>query len=132
MSKELFWLVCSVGVTSLYWVPYVLNRLVVRGLKGLLANPLPTDKPLSAWAQRAKQAHANEIENLAAFAPAVIVVHMLNRGDALTAGACALYFASRLIYFFVYTAGIPGLRTLAFTGGWIGIALLVARLFGAL
>jgi uncharacterized MAPEG superfamily protein len=30
----------------------------------------------------------------------------------------------------VYTAGIPVLRTLAFFAGWVGTAMLVARLAG--
>ena len=60
------------------------------------------------------RAHANAVENLVIFAPA--------------ATACALYFFSRLVHYVTYTAGIPGLRTLAFFGGW-GV-ILVLRLPG--
>ena len=31
MTTELFWLTLSVFVTSLFWVPYILDRMAVRG-----------------------------------------------------------------------------------------------------
>ena len=130
MSKELYWLALSLAACSLYCFPYVLNRIAVRGIGGTLANPSPQDKPLAAWAQRAQAAHANAVENLVAFAPAALAVHMLGRGDALTAGACAVFFFARQIHFLAYTAGIPGVRTLAFFAGWGGIMVLVGRVLG--
>ena len=132
MSREIFWLTLTLGMTLLFWVPYVLNRMIVRGIGGTVANPAATDLPLAAWAQRAKAAHANAVENLAVFAPAALAVHVLDVGDSMTAFGCALYFGSRLVHFIVYTAGIPVVRTLAFTGGWVGTVILVARLMGLL
>jgi hypothetical protein len=32
MSKELFWLTLTVAMTGLLWVPYVLERITVRGV----------------------------------------------------------------------------------------------------
>lgn len=130
MSRELYWLAWTLAMTALFSFPYVLNRLAVRGLGGVIANPSADDKPLAAWAQRAQRAHANATENLVLFAPAVLAVSFTQRGDGLTATACALYFASRGVHYVVYTFGIPGLRTLAFFGGWIAIAILVLRLLG--
>lgn len=132
MSKELFWLALTLGMTALFMFPYVLNRVAVRGLMGTMGNPSASDKPLAEWAQRAQRAHANAVENLVLFAPAAIAVHVAGLGNSLTATACALYFFSRLAHFIVYTLGIPGLRTLAFFGGWAGIAILVLRLLGVL
>lgn len=131
MSADMYWLSLTLAATALFWFPYVLNRIVVRGLVGTMSNPSANDKPLAEWAQRAQRAHANATENLVLFAPAVLAVQVLNRGDSLTATACAIYFFSRLAHYIVYTAGIPFVRTLAFFGGWIGIAILVARLLGA-
>jgi hypothetical protein len=34
MSAELFWLVLTVAMTGLIWVPYILDRIMVRGLMG--------------------------------------------------------------------------------------------------
>ena len=101
MSTELHWLTLTLGLTLLFWVPYVLNRAAVRGIGGTFANPRADDAPLAPWAQRAKAAHANAIENLAVFAPAVVAVHALNLGNGMTGLACALYFWSRLAHFVV-------------------------------
>lgn len=130
MTRELFWLALSVLACALYAFPYVLNRMAVRGIGGALANPRPGDKPLAAWAERAKAAHANGVENLVAFAPAALAVHVLGRGDSLTATACAVYFISRQVHYLAYTAGVPGVRTLAYFGGLGGILVLVFRVLG--
>jgi uncharacterized MAPEG superfamily protein len=118
-------------MTSLMWVPYVLDRVMMRGLTGAMANPSPTDKPQSPWAQRLMAAHVNAVENLVIFAPLVLATQDLNVNIA-TAGttfACQLYFYSRLVHVIVYTLGIPVLRTLAFVGGFIAQAILVLALF---
>jgi len=130
MPRDIHWLVLTLGMTALFWVPYVLNRMVVKGLWGTFANPTAADPPLAPWAQRACAAHSNAIENLAVFAPAALAVHALGVGDALTDTVCAIYFCSRLAHFLVYTAGIPVLRTLAFFGGWGATVVLVLRLLG--
>lgn len=130
MNNDLYWLSLSLGATALFWLPYVLDRVAVRGVMGTLANPSADLAPQSPWAQRAKQAHANAVENLAVFAPAVLAAHALGLGAGLVVFACQLYLFSRLLHFLVYTAGIIGLRTLAFTGGWIATLLVVLRILG--
>ena len=132
MSKEIFWLAATTLMTGLFWLPYVLDRIAVRGLIGALANPADTDAPQSAWAQRAMRAHANAVENLVIFAALVLSVVVLERGSELTALACLGYFLARLTHFFVYTAGIPVLRTLTFAAGWAAQVALVLVLFGVL
>ena len=130
MSKELYWLVLTAAMTGLLWVPYILDRIMVRGPMGATANPSPTDKPQSAWAQRMIAAHANSVENLVVFAPLVLTAQALNIHTASTAFACALFFWCRLIYVAVYTAGIPVVRTLAFAGGFVGQAILALAIIG--
>ena len=130
LTKELLWLTLTVAMTGLLWVPYILDRIMVRGAMGATANPSPTDKPQSAWAQRMIAAHTNSVENLVVFAPLVLTAQALNIHTASTAFACALFFWCRLIYVAVYTAGIPVVRTLAFAGGWIGQMILVLAIFG--
>ena len=129
MSKELYWLVLTVAMTGLFWVPYILGRITVRGLMPTMANPSPSDKPQVAWAQRMMAAHTNAVENLVIFAPLVLVTQQLSIATPATAFACALYFWSRLVHVVVYTLGIPVLRTLAFAGGFVAQALLVLAIF---
>jgi uncharacterized MAPEG superfamily protein len=130
MSHELFWLVMTAAMTGLMWIPYILDRIMVRGVFGAMANPTADAKPQSPWAQRLMAAHINAVENLAVFAPLVLAAQDLNVNIA-TAGttfACQLYFYSRLVHVVVYTLGIPVLRTLAFLGGFIAQVLLVLAL----
>src|SRR4029078_5801755 len=130
VSGELKWLTLTVIMTGLLWVPYILDRIMVRGTMGAMANPSPTDTPQSAWAQRMNAAHANTVENIVVFAPLVLTAQALNIHTASTAFACALFFWCRLIYVAVYTAGIPVVRTLAFTGGFVAQVMLVLAIFG--
>jgi uncharacterized MAPEG superfamily protein len=129
MSTEIFWLVLTVAMTGLFWVPYILDRTMVRGLMGAMANPSPADKAQSPWAERMMAAHTNAVENLVIFAPLVLVIQVLSIATATTAFACALYFWSRLAHVVVYTLGIPGLRTLSFAAGFVAQALLVLAIF---
>ena len=129
MSTELFWLVLTVAMTGLFWVPYILDRIIVRGLIGAMANPSPGDKAQSPWARRMMAAHTNAVENLAIFAPLVLTARALSIATAVTAFACALYFWSRLAHGVVYTLGTPVLRTLSFAGGFVAQVLLVLAIF---
>ena len=125
MSTELFWLVLTVAMTGLFWVPYILDRIMARGLMGAMANPSPSDKAQSPWARRMMAAHTNAVENLVIFAPLVLTTRALSIATAVTAFACALYFWSRLAHVVVYTLGIPVLRTLSFACGFVAQVLLV-------
>lgn len=125
MTREIFWLTLSVALTGLLWVPYIVDRIRVRGLMGALDNPKPRDKPQSAWAQRLYFAHTNAVDNLVLFAPLVLILDSHNISTTLTATTCAVYFWARLVHAIVYAAGIPVLRTLSFAVGWAACAVLV-------
>jgi uncharacterized MAPEG superfamily protein len=129
MSSELFWLVLTVAMTGLFWVPYILDRIMVRGLVAAMANPSPSDKAQSPWARRLMAAHTNAVENLVIFAPLVLTARALSITTAMTAFACALYFWSRLAHGVIYTLGIPVLRTLSFAAGFVAQVLLVLAIF---
>jgi len=132
MSGELKWLTLTVILTGLMWVPYILDRIMVRGLMGAMANPSRHDKPQSAWAQRLYFAHTNAVENLMIFAPLVLILDSLNHSTQSTLIACAVYFWARLAHAIVYTMGVPVLRTLAFTVGFAAQVVLVLAVFGKL
>ena len=132
MSKELFWLTLTVILTGLLWVPYILDRVMVRGLMGAMANPSPNDAPQTAWAQRLHKAHNNAVENLVIFATLVLTLNVIHHSTASTALACAVYFWARLAHAIVFWAGIPVLRTLAFAVGFLAQVALVLAVFGKL
>lgn len=132
MSQELYWLTLTVILTGLLWVPYILDRIMVRGLMGAMANPSPTDLPQSAWAQRLLKAHVNAVENLVIFATLVLTLNVLHHSTASTVLACAVYFWARLAHAIIYWAGIPVLRTLSFAVGFAAQVALVLAVFGKL
>jgi uncharacterized MAPEG superfamily protein len=129
MSRELFWLVATLVLTGLLWLPYTLDRCAKRGLWGAMDNPKPGDTPQAPWAMRLYFAHTNAVENLIIFAPLVLVLDSLNLSSRVTEVACAVYFWSRLVHALVYAIGIPVLRTLAFLVGFGAQVALVLAIF---
>jgi uncharacterized MAPEG superfamily protein len=129
VSRELFWLTMTVILTGLLWVPYMIDRVKVRGLMKAMDNPSPKDTPQSPWAQRLYFAHTNAVDNLVIFAPLVLILDSLGRSTQTTAIACAVYFWARLAHAIVYALGVPVLRTLAFAVGFLAQAALVLAVF---
>ena len=121
MHQDIYWLTLAVLSTAVMWTPYILNSFVVRGIVATVRNPSPDNKPLSPWAQRAKAAHYNSVENLAVFAPLVLACALLDQGHApheSTVIAAQVYFFARVAYYFVYALGIPYFRTVLFLVGF--------------
>ncbi len=130
MSKELMWLALTAAMTGLIWVPYMLDRFAVWGIMGTLGNPPASPPRQSEWAERMMAAHTNAIENLAVFAPLVLMLAVLNISTPTTVAACVTFFYARLAHLVLYTVGIPVLRTLAFLVGFGCQVVLFLALFG--
>ena len=130
MPEELFWLTLTILMTALFCVPYVLSRIVVRGLWGAMANPTPDAAEVPAWTDRAERAHRNAIENLVLFAPLVLASFAMGLDPAFTATAAMIYFFARAAHFVIYAAGIPVARTLLFAVGFAAQLALALRLLG--
>jgi uncharacterized MAPEG superfamily protein len=118
MTNELYWLTLTALLTSLLWVPYILNRFVEIGIITAMMNPERDSRPTAQWAERMMCAHTNAIENLVVFAVLALVVHLSATGNDATALAVEIYFYSRLFHFIAYSLGVPGLRTLSFLAGF--------------
>ena len=126
-TPELYSLTIITSVTALMWVPYVLARLGARGLVAM-ANVDPGVPPEPLWADRARRAHANAIENLAVFAPLVLVAAITGLSNSTTVLACS-YVAAAHCHYALFVAGVPFARTIAFFVGvcatlTIAVALL--------
>ena len=118
MSAAVTYLSWTALLTALLWIPYILNMIQVRGLVNAVGYPADP-KPLAPWAERAKAAHYNAVENLVVFAPLVLAADLAGIADATTAGAALVYLLARIVHYLVYTFGIPWLRTLSFAVGWV-------------
>jgi uncharacterized MAPEG superfamily protein len=113
MNTELFYLALVAAFTGLLWVPYILDRIAVRGLLDAVGYP-ENPKSQSPWAQRLMKAHANAVENLAVFAALVLVAQAVGVTGATVASACVVYFWARVIHAIAYTFAVPWVRTLSF------------------
>ncbi len=132
LTPELFWLTLTVILTGLLWIPYVLNRILVRGLFGAMANPTRSAAPHSEWATRLMFAHDNAVENLMVFAPLVLILAQIDYSTKWTVYACMVYFWARVAHLIVYTLGLPVFRTLAFAvgvGAQVVLALAIFKIF---
>jgi len=127
MKTELLYLTLVTVLTGLLWVPYILDRIATRGLLdavGYPANP----KPQSPWAVRLMRAHDNAVENLVVFAALVLVANAVGVSNGVVAGAAVVYFWARVVHAVAYTFGVPWLRTLAFTVGFVAQAAIALQI----
>jgi len=130
MTPELYWLALSAVFLLVCWLPYIMDRTLVRGLPRALGNPRDDDKPQSAWAVRAQKAHQNGVENLVVMATLVIVAHLAKISTSTTVLMVQVYFWARIAHFVVFTAGVPYVRTLTFFAGWVATAWIALAILG--
>ncbi len=127
MKTELLYLTFVAAFTGLLWVPYILDRVAVRGVIDAVGYP-ENPKPQSAWAQRLMKAHANAVENLVVFAALVLVAHAVGITNATIACASIVYFWARVVHTVACTFRVPWVRTLAFTVGFFSQAVIAWQL----
>ena len=127
MTSELTSLTWVVALTTVLWIPYILNLIMVRGLADAVGYP-EDPKPLAPWAARMKAAHYNAVENLVVFAALVLTLHTVGISNDTTVLACRVYFWTRLAHFLVYGFGVPWLRTITYVVGWVCTVALILQL----
>ncbi len=120
MSTDLSMLAWTSALTALLWLPYILARIAKYGVVEALTYRADS-QPVPAWADRAKKAHYNAVENLVVFAALVLVAHLTYSANAATAAAAVTYFVARLVHYPVYVANIPFMRTLSFAVAWLAL-----------
>ena len=113
---------------AIAWLPYILDRIMVRGMMGALANYDPNATPQSDWAQRAMRAHKVSVEAFVAFAPLAVMAMIKMPEDGYPGILAMAFFFGIVAHYIIYALGIPVLRTLAFAlaaFSTIGLALRV-------
>ena len=131
LMTALQWLAATALLTALLPLPYVLGRIGAIGLKGAMANPTPELAAAEPdWARRGKAAHYNAVENLVVFATLVLVAQAMGvAAHPIVVLAAALYFFARLAHYVIYALGIPGLRTLTWTAGFVATLMVAWAIF---
>jgi uncharacterized MAPEG superfamily protein len=123
MPVEASWLSAAVAI-------YFLMICVQAVISNLENNPAAmlgardSLNPDGRFSARAKRANANMVEALLLFAPLMLLVIMLDRGNEMTALGGMLFCAGRAAYAPLYWLGVPYLRTLAWLAGVVGVVLI--------
>lgn len=130
MTTDLEMLAWVAAITILMWLPYILAHIVNVGVVPALTYKAD-GTPLPAWAERAKKAHANAIQNLAPFAALVIVANLTGAANEATALSAVIYFWAQLAHYFLYMAGVPFGRTATFAIAWLAMACIFWQILTA-
>jgi uncharacterized MAPEG superfamily protein len=128
VTMDLWMLVGAVLLTVLLIVPAGVGGFLQWGTSGLAGNrdDLPS---LTGWPGRADRAHRNMVENVVLFAAIVLVAHVAGAGNAMTALGSQIFLACRVAHAILYIIGVPYLRSVAWTGGVVGIVIVASQLF---
>ena len=130
MSQLEFYTGLSAIWIAIAWVPYVLDRIMVRGLAGSMANPSPDLAPQSDWAVRAKAAHVVAIQAFSAFEPLAILAMIRIPEDGYPNILAITFFIGIFAHYVIYVIGITVLRTLSFSLAALSTLALGLRVLG--
>ena len=130
MSQLEFYTGLSAVWIAIAWVPYLLDRIMVRGLVGAMANPSPDLAPQSDWAVRAKAAHVVAIQAFSAFAPLAILAMIRIPDDGYPNILAMTFFIGIFAHYVIYVIGITVLRTLSFSLAALSTLALGLRVLG--
>jgi uncharacterized MAPEG superfamily protein len=130
MSQLEFYTGLSAVWIAIAWVPYVLDRIMVRGLAGSMANPSLDLAPQSDWAVRAKAAHVVAIQAFSAFAPLAILAMIRIPEDGYPNILAITFFMGIFAHYVIYAIGITVLRTLSFSLAALSTLALGLRVLG--
>jgi uncharacterized MAPEG superfamily protein len=128
MKPELMLLAWAVLLAFVQMLVAVSGHTLQVGLPALAGNREGV-LPATGWAGRAARAHRNMIENLVLFAALVLIAAVTGKTGDMTLLGAQIFFWARLVYAFVYLAGIPWLRTGVWTVSVVGMALVFFALF---
>ena len=129
MTVELKMLTLSVVLGIVQIVAASHAASLQRGYRWTASSRNEKVPPLRGVAGRLDRALRNFLETFALFAAVVLVAHVSDTHNALTALGAQLYFWARLGYVLLYAAGIPVIRSLVWNVATVGILLFVVALF---
>jgi uncharacterized MAPEG superfamily protein len=127
MSPDLKYLLFSVILTFVQMLVAVTFANLAVGLPTLAGNREGLGE-LPGMGGRAKRAHFNMLENIGLFAALVLIAAVAGKANATTAMGAMIFFWARLAYAIIYVAGIPWLRTVAWTVSVVGMIMIALQL----
>ncbi|MGA2128698.1 MAG: MAPEG family protein [Xanthobacteraceae bacterium] len=122
MTTDLKYLAYTAILTAALWIPYIIAQVTTNGLLEAANYVDPKARPVPLWGRRADRTYLNAVETFAPFAALVLIAHVTGKADAMTAFWATSFFWLRLAHAVVYLLGIPYIRTLVFTLGFVAVA----------
>jgi uncharacterized MAPEG superfamily protein len=119
MTTDLRYLAYTAILTAALWIPYVVAQLMTNGFLAAPNYIDPTPRPVPLWGKRADRTYLNAVEVFAPFAALVIVAQIAGKANAMTAFWTISFFWLRLAHAVVYLLGVPYVRTVIFTLGFV-------------
>ena len=129
MTTELLMLALSVVLGFVHIFACAFAKTAQYGSKWNVGPRDAEMPPLNPLAGRLQRASNNFLETFPLFAVLVLIADAANRHGALTVWGSELYFAARVIYLPLYAAGIPVLRSVAWSAALLGIVMILIALF---
>jgi uncharacterized MAPEG superfamily protein len=126
MPVELQLLVWSVALAFAQMLVAVSGATLEVGLPELAGNREPAPET-TGWAGRARRAHFNMIESLVLFAALVLTAVVAQKTTSVTALGAEIFFWARLVYAFIYVAGIPWVRTAVWGISVVGLIMIFSQ-----
>jgi uncharacterized MAPEG superfamily protein len=90
--------------------------------------PRDNPPPQSVVGARAERALANMHEALPVFLGLALMNMILGTAAGMAITGATVFLLARVLYVPAYLAGIPGLRTLIWLGGWVGLVMMLLPL----
>ena len=122
MTPDLTYLAYTAILTAALWIPYVIAQVMTNGPLAPTNYVDPTQRPLPPWGKRADRTYLNAVESFAPFAALVIVAHLAGKANEMTALWSMAFFWLRVAHALVYLLGVPYIRTIVFTAGFVCVA----------
>lgn len=82
----------------------------------------------SVFNKRATRLRDNMVENMALFAPLVLIAHAADISTSTTILGTQIFFFARIIHAVIYLAGWPQVRPLAWMAGLVGTVMIASAL----
>lgn len=128
ITSDLWALVATIGLAMAQLT--IASILTLRQLgPAWVAGPRDQPRRVEGRPGRFVRAHRNLLEIFPQFAAALFVVHAAGAVSGLSAAGAWLFFAARVAYVPAYGYGPPGLRSLFWQVGQIGILIILADLW---
>ena len=123
MVPELFYLLLSVGLCGVLWIPIVIERVLRIGLSETVGNNLD-EKMVPEWAKRLKRAHRNLVDNIIIFGILILILQVADKNSDTTGFASLIFFYARLVQSMSHIFGVTWVRTISFLIGWLATAVI--------